>query len=457
MKTKLLILMILVTMMPVGQAYAWGGSSDNTDRLSNGQSSVFSPGYLNAAKQQAYSIINQNSQPKSWWDTLVDKVKDKISDKVEEAANTKVQPEVKKKTSSGAQTPTINTSVYSAQYNVDVGDGSTRLINGIKHHFVGFSVGGYSAGDLQQAILEAHQDGNGIVIVRGDSENGGKLYRGNITLYDGVTMMGGYNETGIRDIATYKSIINGTITADGISSPTEINGFKLLNENSEGTCVFVKNSSNVTIINNDMDSYTGGWKGSAIDVRGSSVVIKNNYIYKESLRAIAINVTNGDDNRQSELTLIGNDMQCWLGFQMKNGKVTSMQNNYRWGDVAYLLGNSTFTSSDDYAEGQALSLGGTNNTLDVMNESAVSNERVIELNDTTMSIIRSSGTGLENSSTPSSSNYWRNISNSNIYGQYNTSPIETFKTSMSNPMNSNLAPSIIRKLLSSEGILKEGA
>ena len=102
MKTKLILIMILALLMPIGYAYTWDGNNDNTDRLSSGQSSVFSPGYLNAAKQQAYETIKQSNQSKSWWDNLVDKVKNKMSNKVEEAANTKVTVEVKKKVSGGA-------------------------------------------------------------------------------------------------------------------------------------------------------------------------------------------------------------------------------------------------------------------------------------------------------------------------------------------------------------------
>ena len=83
MKKTLFALMILALLMPIGSAYAWG-ERDNSDRLSNDQAGVFSPGYINAAKQQAYSVINQNNQSKSWWESLVDKVKDKMANKVEE-------------------------------------------------------------------------------------------------------------------------------------------------------------------------------------------------------------------------------------------------------------------------------------------------------------------------------------------------------------------------------------
>ena len=84
MKTKLIALIILTLLMPIGSAYAWGGG-DSSDRLSNDQAGVFSPGYLNAAKQQAYNIVNQNNKPKGWWESLMDKVKDKTSNKIEKA------------------------------------------------------------------------------------------------------------------------------------------------------------------------------------------------------------------------------------------------------------------------------------------------------------------------------------------------------------------------------------
>ena len=223
MKTKLLILMILASILPVGYAYAWEGG-DNTDKLSNSQSSVFSPGYINAAKQQAYEIINQNNKPKSWWGNLVDKVKNKTSDNIETDTNTNLQPDLKKKTSAKNASTTITTIseeptlIDSMTYNVSAGDGSTRVINGSTHRFVGF---GGEYGNSITSAMEAASAGD-IIIVRGDL-----TYDEMITIKNGVKLYGGYDISGNRNISTTPTIINGGFIASGITDDTEINGFTI--------------------------------------------------------------------------------------------------------------------------------------------------------------------------------------------------------------------------------------
>ena len=68
MKTfKTLILMMLI--LPCA-AYSYD-AVDNSDRLSGASSSVFSPGYINAAKQKTEAVISQMDPKKSFMERLV--------------------------------------------------------------------------------------------------------------------------------------------------------------------------------------------------------------------------------------------------------------------------------------------------------------------------------------------------------------------------------------------------
>ena len=61
------------------------GADDNTDRFTSNQSYTFSPGYINAAKQQTESILRQESSEKSLFDRAVEYVQSKLGNKIEEA------------------------------------------------------------------------------------------------------------------------------------------------------------------------------------------------------------------------------------------------------------------------------------------------------------------------------------------------------------------------------------
>jgi len=100
MKTYTLILATLL-LVPIGADYAYG-SNDNSDRLSSASSSVFSPGYINAAKHQTEAILGQLDPKKSFIERLVENIKSGVANNVDEAADTKVKVDIKKKTSSVA-------------------------------------------------------------------------------------------------------------------------------------------------------------------------------------------------------------------------------------------------------------------------------------------------------------------------------------------------------------------
>jgi len=118
-------------------------------------------------------------------------------------------------------TYTYNDSTY---YNVDVGNGSTRVINGSTHAFVGFGSGSHTS--IQPAINEVYTSGGGFVIVR---EGAYDMAGGQIALKDGVRLFGGYDQSGIRDIkGSVSRIRNGYVETTGpITKNTEINGFEI--------------------------------------------------------------------------------------------------------------------------------------------------------------------------------------------------------------------------------------
>jgi len=95
---KTLRTMIIMMLILQCTAYAYD-AGDNSDRLSSTSSSVFSPGYINAAKQKTESIRDQMYPQKSFMERLMENIKGGVADNVDKAANTKATPEIKKKTS----------------------------------------------------------------------------------------------------------------------------------------------------------------------------------------------------------------------------------------------------------------------------------------------------------------------------------------------------------------------
>lgn len=103
LRYKIKIGMILVCALslvlqatPLGIVYA--RETDNADRIGIGASSVFSPGYINAAKQRSEDILSQSQKKKGLLEQAVEYVKNRIANKVEESSYDKVIPELKKKT-----------------------------------------------------------------------------------------------------------------------------------------------------------------------------------------------------------------------------------------------------------------------------------------------------------------------------------------------------------------------
>lgn len=113
LKYVFLALWVIIILSFVMIDNLYSGINDNSDRLSNEQSSVFSPGYINASRQHTYEIINQQNKPKSFIENAVDYVKNVLSNKVEEKAADKPMPELKKKTSAKSETASVESRLSS--------------------------------------------------------------------------------------------------------------------------------------------------------------------------------------------------------------------------------------------------------------------------------------------------------------------------------------------------------
>ncbi len=222
MKTlRTLILMMLILQCT---AYAYDGS-DNSDRLSNGSSSVFSPGYINAAKQKTEAVISQMDPKKSFMERLVDNIKAGVADNVDDAADTKVTAEVKMKKSSapvGSGNTTINQAglVDSVNYNINIGSGNAQQyldratnkvyntmgsgrvleseeINGKRYVYVGFDSYGYSYSSLMSVISNTTADDN-IILRGGLDKNGNSIQYAGGYVSKRVSILGGFDENGNR-------------------------------------------------------------------------------------------------------------------------------------------------------------------------------------------------------------------------------------------------------------------
>ena len=234
MKTlKLLILMMMI--LPC-TAYAYEGS-DNSDKLSNGSSSVFSPGYINAAKQKTEAIVGQLDPKKSFMERLVDNIKSGTANNVDETADSKATIEIKKKTSA-KNVNQVNITPIAGDDSIKIGSGDNqeyvdgRLISeffdGNRYVYAGFDDVGMSA--ISSATFYASQRGGGNVIVKGwdPTDYHAVNYIDGVILYDSVNLFGGYNELGERDtIGTPSNINIHGIQTFLLTDTIEMSGFNI--------------------------------------------------------------------------------------------------------------------------------------------------------------------------------------------------------------------------------------
>ncbi len=274
---KLILVTITISLICTGYSYA--GVDDKSDRLFSDQAGIFSPGYINAAKQKTEAIINQSSKQKSLMENITDYVKNKLSSKVSEGALDKPAPELKKKSSAigenaqEAAASSAETSIADAtlNYNVNIGSGSNKtydsngrlmseVIDGTRHVYVGFTNAGAST--IQNA-MNISRAGD-IVLVKSGTYSG-------FSVANGVKVYGGYNDAGIRDIKGTPAIIKGTITASNLSTPTEINGLEIV---SSSYAISVADAVSLTVKNTRIESSSHG----IVSQRVASLVVTNSEI-----------------------------------------------------------------------------------------------------------------------------------------------------------------------------------
>ncbi len=139
--TILIISLIFISLAATDILYS--EMNDKTDRLSQEQSNVFSPGYINAAKQKTETIIGQLDPKKSFMEKVVEYVQNKVSNKVLEDSTDRTQPELKKKTGGEGEShtstkPDITASLFATAQTSDnlleeakqKGTATTTLNNG---------------------------------------------------------------------------------------------------------------------------------------------------------------------------------------------------------------------------------------------------------------------------------------------------------------------------------------
>lgn len=286
----LLIAMVITSFMAMNCSYA-GIVNDRSNHLSNGQSSVFSPGYVNAAKQKTMDIISQASQYKSPIENAAEAVKNKLSNDVAEDGANEVTPELKKKKGTNAEGTNKKTESISEEldiaadpltYSVDVGSGQNKeydsggrliaeVINGARHVYAGNfaaqnnQLAGYTGTMAIQNAMANAQNGDVVLVSVG-------TYSG-FAVTNGIKVYGGYSSDGSRD--TSLSTITSTISAANITETTILSGFSVNGNGTLSRGIDVSNAgSELRIVGNEIKNINvSGW---GIIATQSSLVIENN-------------------------------------------------------------------------------------------------------------------------------------------------------------------------------------
>ena len=434
--TSRALLITALFMAPASSVFAWD-SNDNSERLSGGSSNVFSPGYINAAKQQSSAVSRQVDTEKSWWENLMDKLNVKTDTNVEEAADTKAQPELKKKTSSNAVDSNARSSVISAGSALDIPRGSgtnqefypgstnllAEVINGTRYVYAGFYGKDY---DTLSASLSRSNSGDTIIVKTGYLAN----ETSTVTIGKSISIYGGYNDDGTREGSAKSEMAGGFNASFLYTSKVVIDGMKF-------STARIMMSNNITINGNTLGDIIAYY---------STVSITNSTIKgsKSSFGGCLVSMSNND------ITFSGHFADFNYG-----SIVTSANNNYiNEGDISqvtmYLNHSSTIASDGDYFMSSPVIR--RNGFLYYLSFTAPT-QNVRGAGDA----VAGKG-GLETSTVLSSrsSDYWRNISSSNIYGTYGILPYESFSRLASNPLSKSAVPEIFKGLLANMYALKTG-
>ncbi len=343
---------------------------ERSDRLSSGQLSVFSPGYVNATMQKTREIMYQSNRHKGPIENVTESIKDKLSDKVMEDSANEVKPELRKKKGGDAGNSAQNVStasieskvIDSSEYNVAIGSGNDKeydndgrlmaeVIDNTRYVYAGFDTVGKST---IQGALDMAREGDSVIVKSGNYNSYWGYYGDNwnyienpdgaVCIKNGVSLYGGYDEAGVRDLEKAPTIINGFIIAEAVDKPTEFNGFNMKGgQDYFDAGIYVYNSSALTI-SDSVFSSSYEW-ASGIRLNDSSLVQVKNNIFNTYFGVDVSGVYDGWLN-----DLCGNNYYCVFGTPTS---VVSMNNDYN-GDYGVLLqGQLTFTSEGDYFVGES--------------------------------------------------------------------------------------------------------
>ena len=354
---------------------------DDSNRYRDDSSSVFSPGYLNAAKYQAESVINQQTPQKSLIANMIDFVLNRTANKTEQANLEKasVKPELKQKISSknpthGRQKQTcISTVSGLTEGNIDIGNGTDKrdangllltdqnsdgrmvseVIDGVKYVFIGFDT--FGADPSRWAWWDPASTGDCKYIFKGGT------YNVEVTLAEGESIYGGYYENGTRDIINNATTINGVINAYQYGSSagsSTIEGLTIVGG------ISIRSKGNVDISYNNI----------TVPGYDDPDIYQRNYC-----DAIYIYGTDNDGSLGPTVTLEHNNISAFTGIGV-DGKqsifmfildvppppnpqpmlvgsyetITSQNNNYNTSYGFRIYGDSAVTSGQDYYAGNQL-------------------------------------------------------------------------------------------------------
>jgi parallel beta-helix repeat protein len=253
-----------------------------------------------------------------------------MTGQVTEDTNTKVTPELKKKTSSQMQnTSKVNAIIQNTgEYEVNKGTGQngktlemivkgikytyfSEEFNGVKHIYAGFNPGDPSTSDVINGAIMLAAAGDRVLVKGG-------TYTGTIRIESGVKLLGGYKEDGSRDYSAAKTTINGNVDMTRTVS-AELNGFTIHSPRG-GFIVNVGWSDKSTVANNYID---GGGYGVYISY-GSNHLIKNNIIYSGT-HGVWLTTTGNSKVIGNEIHAVQDSVvPCGTGF-------TSIGNNFYFG------------------------------------------------------------------------------------------------------------------------------
>ncbi|MCM8760915.1 MAG: right-handed parallel beta-helix repeat-containing protein, partial [Candidatus Omnitrophica bacterium] len=212
-------------------------------------------------------------------------------------------------------------------YSVAIGSGTDQLyeggrliaetINGRRHVYVGFATVGKTSISSAMDIAPA----GSIILVKAG------IYTEDITIKNGISLYGGYDETGLRNITANETVINGTILANGITEPTEVNGFTIKVANNRKAVVIISSNPELKVLNNKIEGAAGA------DVHDSY----NIGIWAEDSEAIIFNnsISNchwfGLYSKLSSLTVENNIIRSiYRDGVQEIGGTSSYRNNFFW-------------------------------------------------------------------------------------------------------------------------------